>query len=407
MDEPDLQAIARDLVGLSLGDADGVADPGAASVAGFRLLAVSTELGLRLRFVASGPHSGVASVADESREVIIEVMPREAGIRFAAASDRLAFSYRAGAAGACGAAKRLCEALAARARQHEAPVLARLRTHAPQAADAPRIREVSVSTLLEPTGDGADRYHALSPYVGCLVGCRFCYAQDRLAAARRLVGLPPRPWGSWVDARVNAPSVLAAELQRLPSRPIKFCPIVSDPYHAVEQRLQITRRCLEVIAAASDPPPTLVLTRMSGVRDDLERLAAIERAWLGVSIPTADDTVRHHFEPRAASVDARLQTLAMARAHGIRTMAVVQPQLPGDVDALADALAEHADSVRVDVLRGEQDAGACFDAPSMDASRTDAWQRARANSLTAALEARGVPVWTGELPPELTGRDDA
>ena len=32
----------------------------------------------------------------------------------------------------------------------------------------------------------------------------------------------------------SIPEVLAEELSRLPPAPIKFCPIVSDPYHAIE-----------------------------------------------------------------------------------------------------------------------------------------------------------------------------
>ena len=77
--------------------------------------------------------------------------------------------------------------------------------------------------------------------------------------------------------------------------------------------------------------------------------------------------------------------------------------LPGPLAALADALAAHVDSVSLDVLRGEEQAGPLFDDGRFAAARADAWQRGRHADLVAALAARGVPVWAGELPPDLPG----
>ena len=97
----------------------------------------------------------------------------------------------------------------------------------------------------------------------------------------------------------------------------------------------------------------------------------------------------------------RLALLADAKARGISTFAVVQPVLPGDVDALADALSERVDSVRVDVLRGEENAATDFDDPRYADARSEAWQRERTLALRAGLARRGVAVWTSELPPAL------
>src|SRR5690606_12848231 len=268
-------------------------------------------------------------------------------------------------------------------------------------AEATRIREVTVTHLLELAGSPARRFYTLSPYVGCLIGCRFCYAQSRLDPLRGLLRLPQVPWGSYVDVRINAPEVLAAELRAGARLPIKFCPIVSDPYQAVEQKTGLTRRCLEVIAAADDPPPVMVMTRSDLILRDLDLLRAMPGAWVGASIPTLDDSVRAHFEPRAASIPARLAMLRAFKAAGVRRGVVVQPMLPGPLDALADALAELVDSVSLGVLRGQHGAERDFADPQYSHATDEAWQRERALALAAALEARGVGVWLGELPPEL------
>jgi DNA repair photolyase len=169
----------------------------------------------------------------------------------------------------------------------------------------------------------------------------------------------------------------------------------------VEGRYRLTRDCLSVIGHASRVWPRLVLTRSKLVMQDAELLASQPATWVGASIPTVDDETRRHFEPRAASIAERLDALTRLRAMGVKTFAVVQPLLPGSLEALADAFATAVTSVSIDVLRGEEQATGDFDDPRYRASRTDAWQQERRAELTALLIARGIPVWSGELPPEL------
>lgn len=365
---------------------------------GARLLDSSEELGMRLTF-AVGPIDVHVEVAAES-----EPLP------FAARTRLLKFSYRAGSGEAAvppAVGVALCKAVAAASQRNEQRFLEDIDRDAAAARltneGATRIREVRVERLLERAGAGRNSFYTLSPYVGCLIGCRFCYAQTRLAGARRLSRLPEVPWGSYVDARVNAPDVLARELESLPVRPIKFCPIVSDPYQAVERRYEISRACLDVIAAAASPWPTMVLTRSRLIERDAERIASLPRGYAGCSIPTADDEVRRHFEPRGASIPDRLAALRALSSAGARSFAVVQPILPGPIEALADALAGAVSSVRIDVLHGVEGAAAEFADPRYAHCVSDSWQIDRARELSAALAARGVSVWADELPEELCG----
>lgn len=376
---------------------------GAEIAEGARWIEASTELGMRLVIATSRGPTEV--------EVEIEVDPIEEGRRFAARSSRFGFGYRVGDARAPidpALGRALCERIASLARANEDAMIARLRTASERARaeDDPavraRVREVRVERLLERGGMPGERYWTLSPYVGCLIGCRFCYAPSRLDPVRRLEGRADAPWGSWVDVRVNAAEVLARELAELSPRPIKLCPIVSDPYHAIERRYRVTRACLDVLGSELGRAAgrgILVLTRSTAVVEDAERIAAIPGAHAGMSLPTIDDDVRARFEPRGASVAERLAALRALRAAGVRTFAIVQPILPGSIDALADALAETVGSARIDVLHGAYGAEADFAAePRFAAAREPAWQAARADELAAALIARGVEVWPGELP---------
>jgi len=374
--------------------------PGDELAPGVRFVGATVELGLRLTFELTG------------RLVHVDVAPVGSETRFAARTEQLVLGYRAGRG--IGAppvtaqeGQALCQRVAAVIAPNEARVLGQIAEDAAAArersVDATRVREVRVASLLEPAEWQGTRHYTVSPYVGCLIGCRFCYAQSRVAIARRLEGLPDVPWGSYVDVRANAAEVLAAELESIAPGPIKFCPVVSDPYHAIEPRFAITRGCLDAIGASARASsfPTMVLTRSTLIMRDAERLASLSIAYAGISIPTSDDSVRRHFEPRGASIPDRLATLATLRALGIRTFAVIQPMLPGSVAALADGLAEHVASASLDVLSSIEGAEEDFSDPRFALARDPAWQLERALELSEALTARGVVVWRGELPPEL------
>jgi DNA repair photolyase len=357
--------------------------PGDELMPGVRVAGALVDAGPRLRFESEG------------EPIVVEVAPFDVAAPAAATSALLRFAYIA--QGPAGRARgfAVCGAVAERARHNERRVLAALSGE----SDAPRVRDVEVTRLLEPAGEGGRTFHTLSPYVGCLIGCRFCYAQSHVALARRFGRLPTVAWGSYVDVRVNAPEVLRAELESVDVSIVKLCPIVSDPYHVVEERRGVTRACLEVLAAARRPPRALVLTRSRLIVRDAALLGSM-RAYAGFSLPTVDDAVRAHFEPRAASVAERLTALETLRAAGARTIAVVQPMLPGPVEGLADALALRCDSVSMDVLRGVEGAAADFGDARYAHAADPAWQSEHALALAEALRARGVALWSGDLPPD-------
>src|SRR5690606_29169138 len=131
--------------------------------------------------------------------------------------------------------------------------------------------------------------------------------------------------------------------------------------------------CLEVLRAAS-PRPVIVLTRASLLRDDAELLASMPAAYAGFSVPTIDDRVREHFEPRGAPIAERLAAMSYLRDRGVRTFAIVPPILPGSLEGLADALAERVGSARIDVLRGVEGARSEFADPRYAEAADDAWQ---------------------------------
>jgi DNA repair photolyase len=257
------------------------------------------------------------------------------------------------------------------------------------------IRTTRVETLLAPVDLDGARYYTANPYLGCLIGCSFCYAAPRVGMVRRLALLDDAAWGRYVLAKENAPEVLEHELLTLPRLPVVLSPLVADVYQSVERRLEITRRCLDVLRRHA--VPTYILTRATLILRDLDILAQMPGSTFGFSVSTDDDDVGRSFEPRAALISERLDALGRLRAAGVRTVGVVQPILPMNPERLAQRLAEVCDLVRVDIFRCA-DAGSLLAAPAPTSGSVTWDERALYERLVAELSRLGVPRFHGHVP---------
>lgn len=205
------------------------------------------------------------------------------------------------------------------------------------------VREIEVDRLLIPEGAG---HYYINPYVGCMIGCDFCYVAHRADFSRKLEGLPQLPWGRYVDVKINARQVLEEEVKRYPPGIVRMSPILTDPYQGLERHYRITRQILEVLLPAGFTP--VILTRAARVVDDLELLSQFDKAAVGFSIPTDDDAMRKIFEPGGDPIEERLDALRRCHEAGLLTYGIIQPVLPMNVDNLVERMAPHVMAVRVD-----------------------------------------------------------
>lgn len=181
-------------------------------------------------------------------------------------------------------------------------------------------------------------------YKGCTHGCVYCYAPSLTHDERR--------WGSYVDAKVNAPEVLEREL-RVFRKDRVFLSSASDPYQPVEAKYRITRRCLEALLRHGFPAS--ILTRSPLVLRDLDLLKRFEWVEVGMSITTVP--VRR-FEPGVPPLRRRVDTLRRLHDAGLRTWVSLAPVIPGlvmvDLEELFEELSEAGvGSVSYSVLRFE------------------------------------------------------
>lgn len=209
-----------------------------------------------------------------------------------------------------------------------------------------RVQVTRASRILTPQkGSGfLDTYTAsLNPYAGCTFGaaggCPFCYVRELPVA--KFAGAP---WGDWVDVKENAPELLEKELSSLARRGKLaeqriFMSSSTDPYQGIENRYQVTRRCLEVFRRY--PPGRLVVqTRSPLVLRDIDLLQQIPGAMVSLTLETDDDAVRRQITPTSPPVDKRLQAMRELAVAGIPVQAAVAPMLPCDPPRFARLLRE-------------------------------------------------------------------
>ena len=209
----------------------------------------------------------------------------------------------------------------------------------------------SIPTTLEPdrarevitTNDSPDIpfEQSINPYRGCETACVYCYARPSHA----YMGLSPGlDFETRLFYKADAAKVLEAQL----ARPAYICKSITlgantDPYQPVERRMKVTRSILEVLARTRHP--VAIITKHALVLRDLDLLRDMARdglASVAVSITTLDPELKRAMEPRAASPQARLRTLATLSAAGIPTSVMAAPMIPALNDHELEAILEAA-----------------------------------------------------------------
>lgn len=172
---------------------------------------------------------------------------------------------------------------------------------------------------------------SLNPYRGCEHGCIYCYARPTHEYLGFSAGLD---FESRILVKEDAPELLRKEL----SSP-KWVPQtlvlsgVTDPYQPVERKLEVTRRCLAVLAEFRHP--VAIITKNELVTRDIDYLQSLAEhgaAAVSLSITTLDGELARKMEPRASHPRERLKAVERLAAAGIPVGVMVAPIVPAITD---------------------------------------------------------------------------
>ena len=168
---------------------------------------------------------------------------------------------------------------------------------------------------------------SLNPYRGCEHGCSYCYARNTHEYLGFSAGLD---FETKIMVKEDAPELLRRELSSPKWNPrVVALSGVTDCYQPVERRLQLTRRCLAVLAEFRNP--VVITTKNHLVTRDIDllrELAAHHAATVLLSINSLDSELARKLEPRAASPKMRLAAVEALAKAGVPVGVLVAPVIP-------------------------------------------------------------------------------
>ena len=168
---------------------------------------------------------------------------------------------------------------------------------------------------------GGHGYYGMNVYRGCTHGCIYC---DSRSACYQFTHAFED-----IEVKRNAPELLEAAL-RAKRRP---CMIgtgsMCDPYMPCEEKLLITRRCLEVIYRYGFG--AAIQTKSDRVLRDIDLIGSINRqakCVVQMTLTTYDSALCRIVEPNVCDTQHRIKALEAFRERGIPTVVWLTPILP-------------------------------------------------------------------------------
>lgn len=169
--------------------------------------------------------------------------------------------------------------------------------------------------------------YSANPYQGCEHGCIYCYARNTHEYWGYGAGLD---FEKQILVKKNAPQLLE---QKLKTKNWQGDAIIfsgnTDCYQPIERKLQITRKCLEVMLKYKHP--TGIITKNSLILRDidlLKEMAQLNLIRVSISITSLSEETRRLLEPRTASIKQRLKTVEELSKNGIPVNVMMAPIIP-------------------------------------------------------------------------------
>jgi len=170
--------------------------------------------------------------------------------------------------------------------------------------------------------------YSFNPYRGCEHGCAYCFARPTHEYLGFSAGLD---FETKIVVKVRAPELLRKELSSPKWKPETLALSgVTDCYQPIERKLELTRRCVAVLAEFRNP--LSVITKNHLVTRDLDlyrELARYNAVRINISITTLDAKLARKLEPRASPPLRRLRAVEQLSEAGIPVCVLMAPCIPG------------------------------------------------------------------------------
>ncbi len=164
-------------------------------------------------------------------------------------------------------------------------------------------------------------HNGMNIYRGCTHGCIYCDARSNCYQMKHEF--------EDIEVKINAPELLEDTLRRKRKPCMIGTGAMSDPYMHCEEKLRLTRRCLEIIDSYEFG--LAIQTKSDRILRDLDLLQSINKnskCVVQMTLTTFDENLCKIIEPCVCTTKKRFETLEILRDNGIPTIVWLSPVLP-------------------------------------------------------------------------------
>lgn len=169
------------------------------------------------------------------------------------------------------------------------------------------------------TGNGG--HYGMNIYRGCSHGCIYCDSRSRCYQFTHRF--------EDIEVKQNAPELLEKALKSKRKKSMIGTGAMSDPYIHCEEKLKLTRKCLEVIL--KNGLGVAIQTKSDRILRDIDLLDEINRSAkcvVQMTLTTYDDELCQILEPNVCNTRRRIEVLEKLQKRGIPTIVWMTPILP-------------------------------------------------------------------------------
>jgi DNA repair photolyase len=163
--------------------------------------------------------------------------------------------------------------------------------------------------------------NGMNNYRGCSHGCIYCDSRSTCYSMDHAF--------EDIEIKGNAPDLLEAALRRKRNKCMIATGSMSDPYLHLEEKVQSTRKCLELIEHYGFG--LAIQTKSDRILRDLDLLIKINehaKCVVQMTLTTYDEELCQILEPYVSTTKQRVDVLKIMRDHKIPTIVWLDPLLP-------------------------------------------------------------------------------
>ncbi len=163
--------------------------------------------------------------------------------------------------------------------------------------------------------------NGMNLYRGCTHGCIYCDSRSKCYGFTHEF--------EDIEVKENAPRLLEQALKSKRRKCMIGTGAMCDPYMHCEEKLQLTRKCLELIDRYEYG--LAIQTKSDRILRDLDLLESINeksKCVVAMTLTTYDEELCKILEPNVCTTKRRFEVLEIMREHGIPTVVWMTPILP-------------------------------------------------------------------------------